>query len=267
MVFRRYRSCSFDSVRFRRCRLFLRDLVSDDAGYPFKGFVSDDAGRGALRSPTPPRATGCERGASLSRSPGAGLAGSLVSDDAGGCPFDGVRFRQCRGCPFDDVRFRQCGAVLLTAFVSDKAGTALLRFFFPDGASVGRSAPLHSLGDGVREGFDPLALSRGWSGGEFGFRRCRGCPFDGVRFRQCRGCPFDDVRFRQCRAVLLTAFVSDEAGTALLRIFVPVGAGVRRSAPLHSLGRRGARGLRSSRALPGLLWRGVRFPTMQGLFF
>ena len=177
MVFRRYRSCSFDSVRFRRCRLFLRDLVSDDAGYPFKGFVSDDAGRGALRSPTPPRATGCERGASLSRSPGAGLAGSLVSDDAGG--------------------------VLLTAFVSDNAGVVLLTAFVSDDAG----------------------------------------------------------------GVLLTAFVSDKAGTALLRFFFPDGAGVRRSAPLHSLGRRGARGLRSSRALPGLLWRGVWFPTMQGLFF
>ena len=83
----------------------MRDLVSDDAGYPFKGFVSDDAGRGALRSPTPPRATGCERVATLSRSPGAALAGSLVSDDA--------------------------GTVLLTAFVSDETGTALLKISFP----------------------------------------------------------------------------------------------------------------------------------------
>ena len=61
-----------------------------------KAFVSDDAGRGALRSPTPPRVTGCERVHTLSRSPGAVLVGSLVSDDA--------------------------GVVLLTAFVSDNAG-------------------------------------------------------------------------------------------------------------------------------------------------
>ena len=47
-------------------------------------------------------------------------------------------------------------AVLLMAFVSDDAG-------------VGRSAPLHPLGDGVREGCDPLALSRGWGDAEFGF--------------------------------------------------------------------------------------------------
>ena len=121
-----------------------------------------------------------------------------------GCPFDGVRFRQCGGCPFDDVRFRQCRAVLLTAFVSDDAGIAFLRFFFPDGASVGRSAPLHPIGDGVREGCDPLALSRGWSGGEFGFRRCRGCPFDGIRFRQSGNGS-------------LEIFLSDDAGRGALR--------------------------------------------------
>ena len=59
----------------------------------------------------------------------------------------------------------------MTAFVSDKAGTALLRIFVPVGAGVGRSAPLHTLGDGLREGCDPLALSRGCSSGKFGFRR------------------------------------------------------------------------------------------------
>ena len=88
----------------------MRDLVSDDAGYPFKGFVSDDAGRGALCSPTPPRVTGCERVHTLSRSPGAGLAGSLVSDDA--------------------------GVVLLTAFVSDNAGVVLLTTFVSDNAGL-----------------------------------------------------------------------------------------------------------------------------------
>ena len=65
--------------------------------------------------------TGCERVLTLSRSPGVVLAEILVPDDA--------------GCPFVDA-------------VSDDAG-------------VGRSAPLHPLGDGVREGCDPLALSRG----------------------------------------------------------------------------------------------------------
>ena len=95
-------------------------LVSDEAGYSFVDVVSDDTGRGARCSPTPPRATRCERDHTLSHSPGAGLAEISVPDDA--------------------------GAVLLTAFVSDEAGTALLRIFVPVGAGVGRSAPLHPLG-------------------------------------------------------------------------------------------------------------------------
>ena len=59
------------------------ELISDDASCSFEGFCFRRHGRGALRSPTPPWATGCERVATLSRSPGTGLAGSLVSDDAG----------------------------------------------------------------------------------------------------------------------------------------------------------------------------------------
>ena len=44
---------------------------------------------------------------------------------------------------------------------------------FPTARGAGRSAPLHPLGDGVREGSHPLALSRGCSVGGFGFRRDR----------------------------------------------------------------------------------------------
>ena len=106
---------------------------------------------------------------------------------------------------------RSPGAVLMEILVSGEAGCSFVGVVSDD-ASVGRSAPLHPLGGRGREGCDPLALSRGWSGGEFGFRRCR--------------------------AVLLTAFVSDDAGTVLLRFFVPDDAGVGRSAPLHPLGRR-----------------------------
>ena len=74
----------------------------------------------------------------LSRSPGDGLEGSLVSDGARDLLSDGT------------------GAILLMAFASGDAG-------------VGRSAPLHPLGRRVREGYDPLALSRRWVGGKFGF--------------------------------------------------------------------------------------------------
>ena len=49
-------------------------------------------------------------------------------------------------------------AVLLMAFVSD-------------GAGVGRSAPLHPLGDGVREGATLSRSTGGGSGGGAGSRR------------------------------------------------------------------------------------------------
>ena len=78
-------------------------LVFDDAGCPFGDTVSDDAGVGRSASLLP---TGCERVATLSRSPGAVLVEIFVSDGAG---------------------------YSLDGFVSDDAG-------------VGRSAPLHPLG-------------------------------------------------------------------------------------------------------------------------
>ena len=55
---------------------------------------------------------------------------------------------------------RSPGVVLLEGlFLTMQA--VLLMAFVSDGAGVGRSAPLQPLGDGVREGCDPLALSRG----------------------------------------------------------------------------------------------------------
>ena len=153
------RSCSFDGVRFRRSR-----------NGSLENFRSRRRGRGALCSPTSSRVTRCERGASLSRSPGAVLAGSLVSDDARSCSFDGIRFRRCGNCFLEIFLSRRrgrralrsptpprvtgcergatlsrspgaglagslvsddAGAVLLTAFVSDETGTALLKISFP----------------------------------------------------------------------------------------------------------------------------------------
>ena len=52
-------------------------------------------------------------------------------------------------------------------------------------------------------------------------------------------------------AVLMEILVSDEAGCPFVDV-VSDDTGVGRSAPLHPLGGRGARGLRPSRALPGL---------------
>ena len=158
------RGCSFDGIRFRRCGNCFLEI-----------FLSQRRERGALCSPTPPRATRCERGASLSRSPGAGLAGSLVSDDARSCSFDGVRFRRSRNGSLEDFRSRRrgrgalcsptpprvtgcervhtlsrspgavlvgisvsddAGVVLLTAFVSDNAGVVLLTTFVSDNAGL-----------------------------------------------------------------------------------------------------------------------------------
>ncbi len=48
--------------------------------------------------------------------------------------------------------------------LSRSPGGGLTRILVPDGAGVGRVAPLHSREDGVREGCNPLALSR--MGGE-----------------------------------------------------------------------------------------------------
>ena len=44
-----------------------------------------------------------------------------------------------------------------------------MQIFVSHGTGVGRSAPLHPLGRRVREGSHPLALSRGYSVGNFGF--------------------------------------------------------------------------------------------------
>ena len=107
------RGCAGGDLDFQRGRF-------DCSGGEF-GFRRN--GRGALRSPTPPRATGCKRAATLSRSPGAVPAGIWVFDGAG-------------------------AGVLVKNLASDEAG-------------VGRSAPLHPLGGRGARGCAPLALSRG----------------------------------------------------------------------------------------------------------
>ena len=55
---------------------------------------------------------------------------------------------------------RSPGAALAGIWVFDGAGAGVLvKNLASDEAGVGRSAPLHPLGDGVREGNAPLALS------------------------------------------------------------------------------------------------------------
>ena len=52
------------------------------------------------------------------------------------------------------------------SFFDGAGASVLVGVWFPTERGVGRSAPLHPLGDVVREGCDPLALSRGlvWRG-------------------------------------------------------------------------------------------------------
>ena len=145
-------------------------------------------------------------------------------------------FRACSVEDFDLRRSR--GAVL--------AGTLV-----PDDAGVGRSAPLHPFGDGVREGSHPLALSRGlldrkgWfptgqAGGAFGTAAHVLPRLFGRKFRPPTkpwGCSGGNFGFRR-------------RGRGTLR------------SPTPPRGR-GARGFTPSRALPGLFGRKFWFPAGQ----
>ena len=141
---------------------------------------------------------------------------------------------------------------------------------------------------GSREGSHPLALSRGCSDGDFGFRRsrlffcgrcfrrhgrgalCSPTPprvtgarglrpsralpelvWRGVWFPTMQGCSFDGIRFRRCGNCSLEVFRSRRRERGALCSPTPPRA-------------MGARGLRPSRALPGLDWREVWFLMEQG---
>ena len=104
----------------------------------------------------------------------------------------------------------------------------LLRTLFPTARAWGALLPYTPSGDGVREGCDPLALSRGlvWRG--IGFPLAREAVPVGI------------------------SFLMDGVGASVLvGVWFSTARGVGRSAPLHPLGRRDARRLRHSRVLPG----------------
>ncbi len=111
-------------------------------GYSFEGFRFRRRGRGALRSPTSPRATGCERVHTLSHSPGAGLPEILVPDEGRGYSFESFRFRRrecgalcsptpprATGCERVLTLSRSPGAGLAEIWVSDGAGSYSLEGF------------------------------------------------------------------------------------------------------------------------------------------
>ena len=150
----------------------------------------------------------------------------------------------------------------------------LLWTLFPTARTWGAPLPCTPSGDGCER---VTTLSRspgGCSGVDLGSRRC-GLFFCGRCFRR-RGrgalrspAPPRVTGARGLRhsralpeAVLAWIWVPDDAGCSFVDA-VSDGAGVGRSAPLHPLGGRGARGLRPSRALPGLFWWEFWFPTMR----
>jgi|GEM_PF-4536813 len=215
------------------------------------------------------RATGCERVHTLSRSPGAVLAGIWVFDTpprVTGCERAATLSRSpvglhWRGFEFPTVRaFRR-------------------RIWFPAKRAWGAPLPYTPSGDGVREG---ATLSRSpvglfWRG--FGFltvqvfrrriwlptKRAWGAPLpyipsgDGER----EGC---DPLALSRGAVLAGIWVSDGAGIPVKNLASDE-AGVGRSAPLHPLGRRGARGCDPLALSRGAVLAGIWVFTKRWFFF
>ena len=154
--------------------------------------------------------------------------------------------------------------------------------------SVGRSAPLLPLGDGVREGSHPLALSRGCSVGGFGLRRNRRAAGFCLRHFCFRGGLHENFvpdRTGARRVAFIGAFASAAICTKISFLTKQARDALRSSALLlprrckrrfrsRRRGRgalcsptpprgRDARGFTPSRALPGLFGRKFWFPTGQ----
>ena len=123
------------------------------------------------------------------------------------------------------------------AFIGAFAFAAVLAgISFSTARDVGRSDPLHPLGDGMREGSHPLALSRGCSVGGFGFRRDRRAARLGQRRTYFRGWSDETL-------------VPDETGGR--RVW---NSGACSSAPVRSK-------VSTSDEAVGLFWRELWFPT------
>ena len=229
-------------------------------------------------------------------------------------------FRRCRNrlrwrCRFSMTQrairmrfhFRRCRKRLRWRCWFSAARRAVrMRIWFPTARAWGAPLPYTPSGDGMREGCDPLALSRGWFGGNLDFRRCRKrlrwrCRFsaaqrdvrmriwfptawawgallpytpsgDGVRegcdpLALSRGWFGGNLDFRRCRKQLRWRCWFSAARRAVrMRISFPAARAWGAPLPYTPSGGRGARGLRPSRALPGLGWREFGFPTVQRRF-
>ena len=107
------------------------------------------------------RATGCERVHTLSRSPGAVLAGIWVFDTPPRVT-GSERVVPLARSPVG-LCWRGFGFLTVQAFRR--------RIWLPTKRAWGAPLPYIPSGDGVRDGSHPLALSRGCAGGDLGFRR------------------------------------------------------------------------------------------------
>ena len=139
--------------------VLMEKLISDEAGCSFEDFGSRRHERGALRSPTPPRVTGCERAVTLSRSPGAVLVEIFVPDDAG-CSFvDAVSDDTSvgrsapllpTGCERVATLSRSPGAVLVEILVPGEAGCSPDGFCFRRRGRGALRSPASPRGTGAR---------------------------------------------------------------------------------------------------------------------
>ena len=127
-----------------------RDPLALSRGCSFEKLVPDEAGRSF--------ADFCFRrrgawGAPLPYSP----SGDGMRE--GSHPLVRSRGLVWRGIGFPLVR--EAVPVGISFLMNGVGASVLVGVWFSTARGVGRSAPLHPLGDGVREGCDPLALSRG----------------------------------------------------------------------------------------------------------
>ena len=139
-----------------------------------------------------------------------------------------------------------------------------MRISFPAARAWGAPLPYTPSGDGVREGCAPLALSRGWAGGNFGFRRCRKRLRWRCRFSMTQRAVRMRFHFRRCRKRLRwRCWLSTARRAVRMRIWFPTAWAWGALLPYTPSGdgvREGCDPLALSR---GLFWWEFWFPTMR----
>ena len=122
-----------------------------------------------------------------------------------------------------NLGFRRFGKRLRWRFWFSTTRRAVrMRISFPAARAWGAPLPYTPSGDGVREGCDPFALSRGWAGGNFGFRRCRKRLRWRCRFSMTQRAVRMRFHFRRCRKRLRwRCWLSTARRAVRVRIWFP----------------------------------------------